>query len=202
MDNGHEGEGNARRGGGPRTQTGKRRSSQNARKFGLTSQVVELPGENRAAGRRRSRKLRAFFRPNGAHAEILFERYLAGATRLDRNDRIVQSLLSTEVAHRRVLRVQSEAAHRLLAPELSVDQAAGAVGSGEVRESFRQALVRASEIAEVRDGEGSDLGVAFSNVSDELDRLHRYRVSDERMLMRLAFELERLRDEHDGGSGD
>lgn len=201
MENGHDGGGNGRRGGGPRTQAGKRRSSQNARKFGLTSQVVELPGESRAASRRRSRKLRAYFRPSGAHAEILFERYLAGAVRLDRNDRIVQSLLGTEVAHRRVLREQWDAAHRLSGPELASGQAVG-VGSGEVQESFRQALACAREIAQVRDGECSDLGVAFSNVSDELDRLHRYRVSDERMLMRLAFELERLRDEREGISGD
>lgn len=191
-----------RRGGGPSTEHGKRRSSQNARTFGLTSQVVELPGESRAAFRRRSRKLRAHFRPSGGHEEIIFNRYLAAATRLERNDRIVESLMGTEIAHRRVLREQSDAAHRLLAPELAVDQPTGAAGSGEVRESFRQALVRASDIAQVRDGEGSDLGVAFSSVSDELDRLHRYRVSDERMLMRLAFELERLRDVREGSSGD
>jgi hypothetical protein len=69
---------------GPRTDEGKRHSSQNARTHGLTAQHPVIPEEDRAAFDQLRAQLHAETKPQGTLQEIIFEELLHAAWNLRR----------------------------------------------------------------------------------------------------------------------
>ena len=69
---------------GPRTEEGKRQSSQNARTHGLTAQHPVIPDEDRAAFDQLRAQLHAETKPQGALQEIIFEELVHSAWNLRR----------------------------------------------------------------------------------------------------------------------
>ena len=85
---------NARRSTGPRTAQGRRVSSMNALKHGLTAQHVTVFDENEADFRRFHRQLVRVLRPHGAMEAQLAERAVICAWRLRRVYRIETGMFS------------------------------------------------------------------------------------------------------------
>jgi hypothetical protein len=69
---------------GPRTEEGKRQSSQNARTHGLTAQHAVIPDGDRAAFDQLRAQLHAETRPQGALQQIIFEELVHSAWNLRR----------------------------------------------------------------------------------------------------------------------
>ena len=69
---------------GPRTEEGKRQSSQNARTHGLTAQHPVIPEEDRVAFDQLRAKLHAETKPQGALQQIIFEELVHSAWNLHR----------------------------------------------------------------------------------------------------------------------
>ena len=69
---------------GPRTDEGKRQSSQNARTHGLTAQHPVIPDEDRAAFQQLRAQLHAETKPQGALQQIIFEELVHAAWNLRR----------------------------------------------------------------------------------------------------------------------
>jgi hypothetical protein len=69
---------------GPRTDEGKRQSSQNARTHGLTAQHPVIPDEDRAAFHQLRAQLHAEAKPQGALQQIIFEELVHSAWNLRR----------------------------------------------------------------------------------------------------------------------
>jgi hypothetical protein len=69
---------------GPRTDEGKRQSSQNARTHGLTAQHPIIPDEDRAAFDQLRAQLHAETKPQGALQQIIFEELIHSAWNLRR----------------------------------------------------------------------------------------------------------------------
>src|ERR1035441_1864871 len=69
---------------GPRTDEGKRQSSQNARTHGLTAQHPVIPDEDRAAFQQLRAQLHAETKPQGALQQIIFEELVHSAWNLRR----------------------------------------------------------------------------------------------------------------------
>src|ERR1035438_4213873 len=69
---------------GPRTEEGKRQSSQNARTRGLTAQHPVIPDEDRAAFDQLRAQLHAETKPQGALQQIIFEELVHAAWNLRR----------------------------------------------------------------------------------------------------------------------
>jgi hypothetical protein len=69
---------------GPRTDEGKRQSSQNARTHGLTAQQPVIPDKNRAAFDQLRAELHAETKPQGALQQIIFEELVHSAWNLRR----------------------------------------------------------------------------------------------------------------------
>src|ERR1035438_7741363 len=69
---------------GPRTEEGKRQSSQNARTHSLTAQHPVIPDENRAAFDQLRAELHAETKPQGALQQIIFEELVHSAWNLRR----------------------------------------------------------------------------------------------------------------------
>ena len=69
---------------GPRTEEGKRQSSQNARTHGLTAQHPVIPDEDRAAFDQLRAQLHAETKPQGALQQIIFEELVHAAWNLHR----------------------------------------------------------------------------------------------------------------------
>jgi hypothetical protein len=69
---------------GPRTEEGKRQSSQNARTHGLTSQRPIIPDEDRASFDQLRAQLHAETKPQGALQQIIFEELVHSAWNLSR----------------------------------------------------------------------------------------------------------------------
>lgn len=85
---------NAQHSTGPRTEEGKRRSSLNALRHGLTGQVIVMPGEDLAAYRTHCAAFHADLKPSGV-LETHLTQTLADATwRLNRVRTLEQNLLS------------------------------------------------------------------------------------------------------------
>ena len=84
---------NAQRSTGPRTIEGKQRSSLNALRFGFTSQVVVLPGEDLTAYRTLVRRYHHEYKPKGVVEEELVQAIVDTAWRLRRLAAIENNLL-------------------------------------------------------------------------------------------------------------
>jgi hypothetical protein len=79
---------NAQKSTGPRTPAGKDRASNNAVKHGLLSQDVLIPGEDEAALRELSERLREELEPVGELEDLLVDRIVAAHWRLRRLGRV------------------------------------------------------------------------------------------------------------------
>ncbi len=85
---------NAQRSTGPRTEAGKRRSSLNALRHGLTGQTIVLPSEDLDAYQRLTRRFSDEFEPKGAVEEQLVQSLADAAWRLNRVAALETNLLS------------------------------------------------------------------------------------------------------------
>jgi hypothetical protein len=83
---------------GPRTEEGKARSSQNARKHGLTSAEIILAFEDREEFEELQAQLEADVRPQGAIQQTLFDQLVASAWNL-RRIRRMEYALTDSAAH-------------------------------------------------------------------------------------------------------
>jgi hypothetical protein len=83
---------------GPRTEEGKARSSQNARKHGLTSAEIILAFEDREEFEELQSQLEADVRPQGAIQQTLFDQLVASAWNL-RRIRRMEYALTDSAAH-------------------------------------------------------------------------------------------------------
>jgi hypothetical protein len=85
---------NARKSSGPRTPEGKDRASNNAVKHGLLSQDVLIRGEDGAALRELSKRLREDLKPVGELEDLLVDRIVAAHWRLRRLGRVEADLFT------------------------------------------------------------------------------------------------------------
>src|SRR4051794_389150 len=88
---------NALRSTGPRTAEGKKRSSMNALKHGLTAKTVVLPGEDAAAFDERLDAWLDEFQPEGASQVVSVEHAVHATWRLDRCARVETAQLEARV---------------------------------------------------------------------------------------------------------
>jgi hypothetical protein len=87
---------------GPRTEEGKSRSSQNARKHGLTAELV-IAAEDREEFDELHAQLQADVRPQGALQQILFDQLVASAWNLRRIHRMEAELTASAQTYRDIL---------------------------------------------------------------------------------------------------
>ena len=94
---------NARLSTGPRTEEGKARSSQNARKHGLTAAQFIIAAEDREEFEELSAQLQVDIRPEGALQQILFDQLLASAWNLRRIRRMEAELTASAQSYLDIL---------------------------------------------------------------------------------------------------
>src|SRR5579862_7870061 len=87
---------NAQNSSGPRTETGKAASSQNALKHGLTAQTVLLPGEDEAAYRKMREGMFADLAPGAEPERMLVQILCDTQWRICRCSRLEAAILSQE----------------------------------------------------------------------------------------------------------
>ena len=94
---------NARLSTGPCTEEGKSRSSQNARKHGLTAAELVIAAEDREEFDELNAQLQADVRPQGALQQILFDQLVASAWNLRRIRRMEAELTASAQTYRDIL---------------------------------------------------------------------------------------------------
>ncbi len=104
---------NAQHSTGPRTETGKAVSSQNALKHGLTAQTVLLPGEDEAAYRKMCEGTFEKFAPACTPEQELIQLLCDTQWRLSRCGRIEAAILSADVVDFRAIDIMSKHEARL-----------------------------------------------------------------------------------------
>src|SRR6185295_7354718 len=85
---------NSKKSTGPRTDAGKKRSSLNALRHGLTGQVVVLPHEDIAAYKAFTAEIIATFEPDNAHERQLAQLYADTHWRINRAGAIEDNMLA------------------------------------------------------------------------------------------------------------
>jgi hypothetical protein len=90
---------NAQKSTGPRTEEGKRRSSRNALKHGLTANEIVLPNEDPGAFDERLTEWNDYFRPENPAQAAVIDRAVAAKWKLDRCTRVETQRLSEKVRH-------------------------------------------------------------------------------------------------------
>jgi len=104
---------NAQNSTGPRTETGKAASSQNALKHGLTAQTVLLPGEDPAAYRRMCDGMFESFAPANTPEKELIQLLCDTQWRLQRCGRLEVAILAAEAPDFKALDIISKHESRL-----------------------------------------------------------------------------------------
>jgi hypothetical protein len=104
---------NAQSSTGPKTETGKAASSQNALKHGLTARTVLLPGEDEAAWRQMCEGMFQCFAPSCASEKELIQFLCDTQWRLQRCGRIEAAILSADVIDFKALDIMSRHEARL-----------------------------------------------------------------------------------------
>ena len=157
---------NAAKSTGPRTKSGKTRSSRNALKHGLSAEQVVMLDEDPAAFEALRDDLYAHYRPAGPVDEALVEQYAACRWRLRRVPEIEAGIFEHCFYHRQEIRASLKQFEVLITDE------------------ERQAKDRQDEPRPV-------LGEVFTNAERSLSSLHRIAGAIEGSMYRAMRELER-----------
>jgi hypothetical protein len=104
---------NAQHSSGPRTETGKAASSQNALKHGLTAKTILLPGEDEAAYRKMCEGMIESFEPTYEPEKELLQLLCDTQWRLQRCGRIEAAILSADILDFKALDIMSKHEARL-----------------------------------------------------------------------------------------
>jgi hypothetical protein len=181
---------NAQKSTGPRSAAGKKKSSLNSMKHGLTAASPEvLTGESETDFRATWTGFHQAWSPVGDAEVFLVGQLVHCAWRMKRAQRV-----ETELFSRQIL---ADEAHRLevaLAPKFELPAAAASEFSSGLEPS--DAADSEKQLAETRLGmAGLRLGTSFAGLSsgeDFLGKLQRYETAAERAFFKTAHELERL----------
>src|SRR6185437_13319123 len=90
---------NAQKSTGPKSEQGKKRSSRNALKHGLTAEELVLPGESADDYDDRLTEWTDYYEPQGPAQRALIERAVAAQWRLERVARVETQRLAARVRH-------------------------------------------------------------------------------------------------------
>jgi hypothetical protein len=180
---------------GPKTQEGKAAVALNARKHGLLSREVLLPGEDGAALAKLSEDLRAQLAPVGFLEGLFVDRIIAALWRLHRLIRVETGLFAFRhyqaLADRARVEVQrhtrTEGGINALLASLNDERT---VVTDEAK--HEAALQQARDAEALRDGIVPSLGRAFIADNATFAMLSRYEASIERGLFRALHELQHL----------
>jgi hypothetical protein len=183
---------------GPRTPEGKTIAALNARKHGLLSREVLLPGEDENALRKLRERLQTELQPVGEVEALLVDRIAAACWRLRRLNRVEAGIFAwqlygplTERAEREVKAYERTEAWD---PEfLKAFSQGKTVITNE--QKHQEALAKLQEIRAQQEAETPTLGLAFvrdANGADAFSKLSRYEASIERSFYKALHELQRL----------
>jgi hypothetical protein len=187
---------------GPKTPQGKAAARQNALRHGLLSAEMLLPGEDEAALRELSERLRDELRPVGELEGLLVERIIAAAWRLRRLGRVEAGIFAWERFEELAERAEREARGYEQPPEddfmkyVNISTSKG--------EKHREALSRAQQMRSEQGAEIATLGRTFArdaNGANAFSKLSRYETTIERGLYKALHQLQRLQASRGAGSG-
>jgi hypothetical protein len=178
---------------GPRTPAGKAVVRLNGLRHGLLSEATLLPGESAEEILAGAAQLRQALAPHGAMEELLCDRIIASAWRLNRAQRVDAGLFTRELCELQELEVRKEAGRyeRNAMKELFAEPAPTITDAAKHAEALRPL----QEIEEALQETVPQLAQAFvriGNTNDMLTKLTRYETTLERSLYRALHELQRL----------
>jgi len=183
---------NALRSTGPRSASGKVRSSLNSLKHGLLSRAVVMASEDRSEFDALNDSLRAELGPEGDLECLLLERITAAVWRLRRVLRIEAGILDLGFYSK----VMERENRRIAYGEGEVPEAPALyLRSEEAEEPYRPALDRIQRCLAALQGDQVSLARGFvwdAGGADALGRLTRYEAAIERGLFRALHEMQRL----------
>ena len=181
---------NALRSTGPRTPAGKLASSANALRHGLLAHAILLRDEDPAEFDLFNKSMLAALQPVGPLEDILAQRVVAAAWRLDRAARIEAGLVDAR-AYERMAR-DARATARNLERAFEVN---GTRESRQCELEDRPLLKALEPELDAEEGLRSHSvmrGRAFADASVDLNTLIRYEITIERGMYRALHELQRL----------
>jgi hypothetical protein len=187
---------------GPKTPQGKAAARQNALRHGLLSAEMLVPGEDEAALKELSERLRDELRPVGELEGLLVERIIAAAWRVRRLGRVEAGIFAWERLEELAERAEREARDYEQSPEDDFIKYANIAISDE--EKHREVLSRAQQMRSEQEAETATLGRTLArdaNGVNAFSKLSRYETTIERGLYKALHELQRLQASRGAGSG-
>src|ERR687893_3042384 len=187
---------------GPKTPQGKAAARQNALRHGLLSAELLVPGEDEAAFKELSERLRGELRPVGELEGLLVERVIVAAWRLRRLGRVEAGIFAWERLEELAQRAEREARAYEQPPEDDFMKYVNiSLSNGE---KHSEALSRAQQMRSEQGAEIATLGRTFArdaNGANAFSKLSRYETTIERGLYKALHELQRLQASRGAGSG-
>ena len=184
---------NAAKSTGPRTKSGKTRSSRNALKHGLSAEQVVMLDEDPAAFEALRDDLYAHYRPAGPVAEHLVEQVAASIWRLRRVPEIEAGIYS----HFRLLHERSQAAKRARAEVKEFGSDYLAFSTIRDEEAHSAAKRDKERVEATLQGDQPVMGEVFGNAERSLNSLVRIAGAIESSMYRAIRELERIKAERE-----
>ena len=186
---------------GPKTPQGKAAARQNALSHGLLSAEMLVPGEDEAALKELSERLRGELRPVGDLEGLLVERVIA-AWRLRRLGRVEADIFAWERLEELAQRAEREARAYEQPPEDDFMKYVNiSLSNGE---KHSEALSRAQQMRSEQRAEIATLGRTFARDAtgvNAFSKLSRDETTIERGLYKALHELQRLQASRGAGSG-
>ena len=181
---------NAQKSTGPQSAAGKKKSSLNSTKHGLTAvNPVILHGESEGDFRTLRTGFHQAWTPVGDVEVFLVERLVQLAWRTRRAERVETELFTRQILADEALRLEAALAPKFKVPDVVASEFSSGLAPAVEADSGKQ-------LAEKRLGmAGLRLGASFVGLSsgeDLLGKLQRYETAVERAFFRAAHELERL----------
>ena len=188
---------NALKSTGPKTPEGKAAVHHNALRHGLLSRDVLLPGEDEAALKELSERLRDELQPVGELEGQLVGRIISSTWRLQRLGRVEAGIFAFELYGELAERARREASiyTRTESPddEFMAQFLSRTIITDE--QKHREATDKARNLESMRDSETATLGQTFirdANKANAFSKLSRYETTIERSLYKALHELQRL----------
>jgi hypothetical protein len=186
---------------GPKTPQGKAAARQNALRHGLLSAEMLVPGEDEAALKELSERLRDELRPVGELEGLLVERIIAAAWRVRRLGRVEAGIFAWERLEELAERAEREASAYEQPPEDDFMRYANIAMTNTKK--HEEALSRAKQMRSEQEAETATLGRTFArdaNSANAFSKLSRYETTIERGLYKALHELQRLQAARGAGS--
>ena len=190
---------NASKSTGPKTPEGKAAVRHNALRHGLLSRDLLLPGEDRAALKELSERLRDELQPVGELESLLVDRITASTWRLRRLGRVEAGIFAWELYEELAQRANQEA--RTYESNLLLD-APSPYETITDEHKHQEALSKAREMRTKQDEETATLGRTFirdANEANAFSKLSRYETTIERSLFKALHELQPLQSARGAG---